>query len=87
MCFRLWFFIASIVASAGGAPPVADMSYLYGIAGGSVLWHVYFSSDDGLAQPDCFVTFMDRALLFASFRADLPLGLGDYLGLRLRGLK
>jgi len=65
--------------------PVADTSYLYGSAGeledpcnGLFTFRVVTAS----SQQDVFVTFMDRAMLFASFKANLPWSSGgtyDYL--------
>ncbi|HEX4487721.1 MAG TPA: hypothetical protein VH088_15715, partial [Terriglobales bacterium] len=59
-------------------------NYLYG--GGSLADPCYgvftFRVTSGSFQQDMFLTFMDRALLFSSFRADLPWGAGntyDYL--------
>jgi hypothetical protein len=57
--------------------PVADTSYLYGSAGeladpcfGLFTFRVTTAS----VQQDVFVTFLDRALLFSSFSANLPQG-------------
>ena len=65
--------------------PVADTSYLYGSAGelsdpcnGLFTFRITTAS----SQQDVFVTFMDRAVLFASFTAPLPQQQGnpyDYL--------
>jgi hypothetical protein len=65
--------------------PVADAPYLYGGQGllQSPCYGLFtFRVTTANSQRDVFVTFMDRALLFASFRADLPWGSGntyDYL--------
>ena len=64
--------------------PVADTSYLYGQGelgdpcNGLFTFRLIASG----FQQDVFVTFMDRAILFSSFRATLPWGSGntyDYL--------
>ncbi len=64
--------------------PVADTLYLYG--GGSLADPCYgvftFRVITNNSQQDVFVTFMDKAVLFASFTANLPWGSGntyDYL--------
>jgi hypothetical protein len=55
--------------------PVADASYLYGSSGqlsdpcyGLFTFRVTTSS----SQEDVFVAFMDKAMLFSSFSANLP---------------
>jgi hypothetical protein len=67
--------------------PIADTAYLYG-SGGELqdpCWGLFtFRITDANAgtQQDVFVTFMDRALLFSSFKTTLPLNQGntyDYL--------
>jgi len=65
--------------------PMADAQYLYGSAGelqdpcyGLFTFRVITAS----SQQDVFLTFMDRSVLFSSFRANLPWGSGnsyDYL--------
>ena len=64
--------------------PVADTLYLYG--GGSLADPCYgvftFRVVTNTSQQDVFVTFMDKAVLFASFTANFPRGSGntyDYL--------
>jgi hypothetical protein len=64
--------------------PVADTTYLYG--GGSLADPCYgvftFRVTTASFQQDMFLTFMDRSLLFSSFRAERPWGAGntyDYL--------
>lgn len=64
--------------------PVADAPYIHGP--GQVTDPCYglftFRITTATSQQDVFVTFMDRSLLFASFRADLPWSNGntyDYL--------
>lgn len=64
--------------------PVADASYLYG--SGLLQDPCYgvftFRVTAANSQQDVFLTFMDRSVLFSSFRADLPWGSGntyDYL--------
>jgi hypothetical protein len=65
--------------------PVADASYLYGSAGElqDPCYGVFtFRVTTASSQQDVFVSFMDRALLLASFRANLPWSSGgtyDYL--------
>jgi hypothetical protein len=67
--------------------PIADSSYLYG-SGGQLqdpCWGLFtFRITDANAgtQQDVFVTFMDRAILFSSFKTSLPLNQSntyDYL--------
>ncbi len=59
--------------------PVADASYLYG--SGKLQDPCYgvftFRITTADSQQDVFATFMDRAVLFSSFRADLPWGSGN----------
>jgi len=58
--------------------PIADTAYLYG-SGGELqdpCWGLFtFRITDANAgtQQDVFVTFMDRAILFSSFKTSLPL--------------
>lgn len=65
--------------------PVADTAYLYGSAGElqNPCYGLFtFRLTTAGSQQDVFVTFMDRALLFSSFRANLPASPGgsyDYL--------
>jgi hypothetical protein len=67
--------------------PVADTAYLYGTSGQlqDPCWGLFtFRITDANAgsQQDVFVTFMDRAILFSSFKTSLPLTQGntyDYL--------
>jgi hypothetical protein len=65
--------------------PVADTTYLYGSAGQlqDPCYGVFtFRVTTGSSQQDVFVTFMDRAMLFSSFKANLPWSSGgtyDYL--------
>jgi len=64
--------------------PVADTSYLYGAGelGDPCNGLFTFRLVTFGFQQDVFVTFMDRAILFSSFRATLPWGSGntyDYL--------
>jgi hypothetical protein len=64
--------------------PVADTSYLYGQGelGDPCNGLFTFRLVTSGFQQDVFVTFMDRAILFSSFRATLPWGSGntyDYL--------
>jgi len=64
--------------------PVADPSYLYGQGelGDPCNGLFTFRLITSGFQQDVFVTFMDRAILFSSFRATLPWGSGntyDYL--------
>jgi hypothetical protein len=65
--------------------PVADASYLYGSAGQlqDPCFGVFtFRVSAANSQQDVFVTFMDKAMLFASFSAALPWvpgGTYDYL--------
>jgi hypothetical protein len=67
--------------------PIADTAYLYG-SGGELqdpCWGLFtFRISDANAgtQQDVFVTFMDRAILFSSFKTKLPLNQAntyDYL--------
>jgi hypothetical protein len=65
--------------------PVADTSYLYG-SGGQLTDPCYglftFRITTGNSQQDVFVTFVDRAVLFSSFKTALPLSASnpyDYL--------
>ena len=67
--------------------PIADTAYLYG-SGGQLQDPCFglftFRITDIIAstQQDVFMTFMDRAILFSSFKTDLPLTQGnayDYL--------
>src|ERR1700730_107280 len=65
--------------------PVADTSYLYGSAGElqDPCYGVFtFRVTTASSQHDVVVTFMDRAMLFSSFKANLPWSSGgtyDYL--------
>jgi len=62
--------------------PVADTSYLYGPGELGDPCNRLFTFITSGFQQDVFVTFMERALLFSSFRATLPFGSGntyDYL--------
>jgi hypothetical protein len=65
--------------------PVADTSYLYGSSGEleDPCYGVFtFRVTTASSQQDVFVTFLDRAMLFASFKANLPWSSGgnyDYL--------
>jgi hypothetical protein len=55
--------------------PVADVSYLYGTAGQlqDPCYGVFtFRVTTASSQQDVFVTFMDKAMLFSSFSANLP---------------
>jgi hypothetical protein len=71
--------------------PVADTEYLYG--GGALADPCYgvftFRVTSASSQQDVFLTFMDKSVLFSSFRANLPWGNGntyDYLyGVGLKG--
>lgn len=64
---------------------MADTSYLYGSAGElqDPCYGVFtFRVTTASSQQDVFVTFMDRAMLFSSFKANLPWSSGgtyDYL--------
>jgi hypothetical protein len=74
----------AIIAQAA-LTPVADTAYLYGSPGElqDPCFGVFtFRLTSANSQQDVFLTFMDRALLFASFRANLPFGSSgtyDYL--------
>lgn len=65
--------------------PVADASYLYGSAGqlNDPCYGIFtFRVATAQSQQDVFVTFMDKAMLFSSFKANLPWSSGgtyDYL--------
>ena len=76
----------------GTLTPVADTSYLYG-SGGELQdpcnGIFTFRITGANMQQDVFVTFMDRALLFSSFSANLPWtpGVGTYNYMYGVGLK
>jgi len=70
---------AGTVVLTATLQPVADTPYLYGP--GELQDPCYglftFRVITGNAQQDVFMTFMDRAVLFSSFTATLPWGIGN----------